>query len=762
MIALEIDPILTRATSGVRALTADWGEAVDRTWQAPEPPPDLDALRERGERHFAEGRAAEACFVFERLIAQLERIDDGLERDTHAAERARLHYRLAYLAEKRGDPRTALAHYRSSCRLDGEYFPALEGLASALLRAEKWEEARQSIQTILIHHADELTEAEVVELEFQLGEIALNLFQHRRAYDWYRRALDLDADHPPALRRRAELAETFGEWEAAFEARARLLRDYTGADRFERLIDQARLCRDNLHDAARSIEVFDEARRLRPHDTGVLRALADLYDHTGQIRAKIDILTALTPHLTGSEVRREHFVELARSWFQEDDHVRVVEQLNLALDEDPAFIDAFQEIEQILFKSRDWQALAANYRRMIKRIPKQQGRARSILWRSLGGLYRKRLRSWSAARIAYQAVARAEPGDEQIAHVLAEIYAERRETVPLAISIYHRLLGTSADPATPARRLFELYSGLDQLDRAFCALGALIVLGAATDIEKEAYQLLLKRAPKAAAGALTDELWRDRVLHPDCRSPLAEICRILYRGAPDLFADAQKALRLKKREKVQLDEPAKDARARLLFVDVCSGLSGALAVDEVDQYHRPGSTEAPRLCAGSPPVLFVGERNASFEAVKPSRLRWTIARELATVRPEIAPAFALAPDALRAALEAACELACGSAVVASRPQTKAWKKALARNLSAEARAALLPAVHEALERGDLGRLAEFIDGAHHTACRAAMLVAQDAAATDCSHAEALARFTLSEDHVLLRERLGLSIAVHAA
>jgi hypothetical protein len=100
-----------------------------------------------------------------------------------------------------------------------------------------------------------------------------------------------------------------------------------------------------------------------------------------------------------------------------------------------------------------------------------------------------------------------------------------------------------------------------------------------------------------------------------------------------------------------------------------------------------------------------------------------------------------------------------------------WKKALSRHLAERAVRALREPVVQCLEKREMRHLARFLEGAEHTASRAAILMAQDVAAAERGLGEsdqlvdvsfrarvrALMLFTLSEDHFALREKLGLAV-----
>ncbi|MEO1337914.1 MAG: hypothetical protein AAFV29_19880, partial [Myxococcota bacterium] len=444
-------------------------------------------------------------------------------------ELGRAYYRLGYISEKLDNDSLALQRYLSAYELEATYLPTLEGLAAALVRAERWPDAQRIYNTILLQHRSALTDAEIVDLHYQMGEIAIRLAQSGKAKESFEKALGLDKYHPATLRARARLAESEKSWEEAYDFRERLIAVLDGHERFDALVHQAELCEAHIREPYRAIDAYTEARRIRPNDRSTLRALARLFAETSQVPRQVEALQALANATDDIEARREVLMELATVHHrQRRDVGAAVEVLNQALDLDPMFIDAFQRIEQILFETRNWTALEDNYHRMLRRLPKDQRKARLVLWRSLGDLYSQALKNEEGARTAYEVVlSKLDPEAHDVAVKLAGIYCTRQETAQQALKLYHRVLPHVDDPAQPARRLFELYHALDLRDRAFCALAALILMRAATDEEARAYSLLLKRTPPDAQRPITDTMWRHQVLHPLCRSALADVLSVV-------------------------------------------------------------------------------------------------------------------------------------------------------------------------------------------------------------------------------------------
>ena len=110
---------------------------------------DIVVLQHGGARRAETGRRARARAVPPGLPAGLRRREAGQE-----ATRRSTRYEKAY-------------------QLDATYLPALEGFGNLLVQAKRYDEALKVYQTILIHHRDDLTDLEVVEIYWQLGDVHL-------------------------------------------------------------------------------------------------------------------------------------------------------------------------------------------------------------------------------------------------------------------------------------------------------------------------------------------------------------------------------------------------------------------------------------------------------------------------------------------------------------------------------------------------------------------------------------------------------------
>ncbi|MBI2378683.1 MAG: tetratricopeptide repeat protein [Deltaproteobacteria bacterium] len=751
-------------------------EAVRLYERALEAKPDhIQALRNLSELYFVAESWPKAERLIETLVERLE--DEGDDRE----ELCRQWYRLAFISEKLGAGDVALERYQRSYEIDRTYLPTLEGLAAALIRAERWQKAQEVFQLILSHHRESLTDTEVVDLNYQLGDIAMRLEELDRARRFFDRALDLDPRHVATLRAFSRLCERTADWEEAYETRLRLLEFLPDDEKFDELVAQAELCRGPIDDHYRAIDAFAEARRLRPNDRGVLRAVATLYHETGQHERAAEALTHLLKLLEGGDEKRDAFIELATiSENDLADTKRAVDALNSALDLDYRHLDAFSKIEAILARERKWGTLEVNYRRMLERLPKDpsQKGARVVLWKSLGELYRKKLDNPDGAKTAYQVVLKLDPEQHDTALTLAEMLSAKQGTLGEAIELYHQLYDATHSPLPP-RKLYELYHRLDRRDRVLCSLGALILLRSADDAEVDAYRRLLKKVPGAPSRSLNDQLWRNRVFHPYCRNSVADILKIVFRGSTHLFEGPQRDRALnRKKERVDLAVGGK--KTELVYFNMYKQLADALASGDVDHYLRAMSEEPPRLLPGRVPVLFAGENNAIFGDVPARQILWTLGRQLTCLRPELAPVRALTPEHVVACVEGAIRIYVkeGSKVQLDVKEqlVNAWSRELLK-MEKPFLDALRDPVLRCVKQRDMEKISNYVKGVEHTASRVGLLMCGDVRIADraledtsdiiveVSHRRRLTHlknFLLSEDHFALREHLGMVVPPKSA
>jgi tetratricopeptide (TPR) repeat protein len=488
--------------------------------------------------------------------------------------------------------------------------------------------------------------------------------------------------------------------------------------RFDALLRQGELCRDRIEEPYRAIDAYAAALALRPDDLEVQRALVPLYESTRQFGAAVKTLSAMAEQLQEPEAQRDVWLRVGDlQWEHERAWPAAAEAYNRALDLDPLHAPSLQRLEKMLAEAKQWKALEESYIRMIRRLPKENRKARVALWRTLGELYTRVLKDPAGAARAYEVVLSLEPEDPEVGLTLAQIYRRHPEKKNEAAAICQRVIPFVADP-NPATRLFaEVAYEQGQYDAAFCGLGGLMLTRAAQEEEVRAYRALLDKAPAWPAGGVTDGQWQRALLHPSCRGPLARLTALLYAHAPDLFSSRRRAMGLKRKERVDLSDKGPKAPVRLRYFDVWGRVASALGLRDVEHYRRPGLVDPPLLLPGAPrPALYVGEKHEVFKTMPVRQVAWLVGRQVATARPELAPVRGLSAGDFVAMIEAVAQLlgtTLGLTEHVDGQVVGAWTKALRAQLSDAAMSEIRAAAGSVLGQVGLQDILTYVEGAEH-------------------------------------------------
>src|SRR5690606_21741680 len=104
-------------------------------------------------------------------------------------------------------------------------------------------------------------------------------------------------------------------------------------------------------------------------------------------------------------------------------HDEPIDRFNMVLDDEPGMLKAFQAIDTMLTRSKDWKTLERAYRKMLKRLPPDgQEPLKVTLWSNLAEIYRTRLQDFKSAVAAYEVAAKLEPDNVQRHMQMAELY----------------------------------------------------------------------------------------------------------------------------------------------------------------------------------------------------------------------------------------------------------------------------------------------------------------------------------------------------
>jgi tetratricopeptide (TPR) repeat protein len=731
-------------------------------------PAHLPAARPLSELYQARGAWADAERVLEVIAGQLEA---GGE----AKELCRQTYRLGYVREKLGKRDRALAAYRRAYELDATYLPALEGLGNLLVQEQSWEEALKIYQAMLIHHRDGLTDLEVVETYWQIGEIQARLGQQDRAVKSFEKALEIDQNHAPSRRSLAAVFEAQGDWEAAVEQRQRLLPLLEGQAKLEMYVAIGEACRDKLKDPYQAIDAFAGASRLDPASLPATEALLALYRETRQGQKAADALQRLLerPEVQAEADRAARLHQLRAQILRDEvkDEAAAAAELDRALDKNPRLVQAFADLEEILSRGKRWSDLEKAYLRMIQRLPKgpEAAPARVAMWKTLGELYRRVLGDPERARTAWEVVVKGDPEDASALETYAELSGAAPGHEGEAIDAWRRLVRLGAPPGKAAHALTSLHAARKEFDQAWTAAQvACSLAGGGAPEDKQVVERLRRFAREAASQALDEKAWTGRILHERARGPLPEIMALLVREAGGVFTQSTKDLGIERKGEVDLNS------SLLFFANMFKYVARTLGLGTPRLFRVEGQAGRLALVPTDPVGMIASE--SLFQERPKKELWFAIGKAMSFARPELLLARLMPHDQLEVVFQAACSLGTSRFVVtADSHQVEKVRRQLAKALPPAAQAkALKLLARRYCELQHPGDVRAYMDGCELTSNRVGALLAGDLEVAkkgvlaekaqvsklrEEMRLRDLVQFCLSEDWSALRSHLGLSVVV---
>jgi tetratricopeptide (TPR) repeat protein len=609
-------------------------------------PAHRDAVEPLAAIWFKRGAWTALLPLAERLVAD----DDFAARPP--AERARLHHQLGRAAGELGDEDRALATYRASLDADRTYAPALRDLGAIAFRREIWDEAAAAYEGLVGAPGAELKRDELLEALERQGVARLRAGDPTRAIAALERALALDERRRTALEALVEATSAAAD----FEAQVRHLYSLIGMtdDRDARLALHQRVAEIHLHkrgDPQRAIAAYMAAMDAKPDARPVMLELVELLTTTKQWKHAVAILSRLAELDEGPGRARTLVAAGNILHYELGNDADAVDAYDRALDADPEDLKTFERIDKLLTATHDWKTLERCYRRQIKRmgtdVPLEQRPALLALWQGLGEIYRSRLKDNAAAIAAFEVAASLDPENADrradTGKILAELYEASGPAGYGKAVGEHRLLVRHArearDTAPHIKQLLRFFVELGELDHAFCAAQALVVLGQADRDERALAAQYQPRAPVRAARRMTEDLWQRSLCHPDQDRLLSPILAAISPAVAVARAKPHKEWGLKRKHRRDVaTDPA-------MFCRALAYASGVLSVAPPEVYlfpDAPGEIDLANvresmtsLPAGVPtalPAFLVGRE--ALEGRSETELGYVVARNLAMLRPD--------------------------------------------------------------------------------------------------------------------------------
>jgi tetratricopeptide (TPR) repeat protein len=450
-----------------------------------------------------------------RKSEQLELDDDDLRE---------LYLRAAKVARARGDGEKALKRYKSAYDIDSTNHEVLTGMADLLFEQENWERAFKLYQTILVQHRDSQSDDDTVLVYYRLGTIKRRQNEPRKSLNYMEKALEVQPYNKQVLEAVIELQSAANDWEGVIQAKKALVDVVeTDEERFNLHEEIGKLYVEKLENRTKAAEAYTQALALRPQDFPMLHTLLALYQENKQWDELIAIIDRIV-EIEKDGLRRSRYNYTAavvlRDNLQAQDEA--IDRFNTVLDDDPTYLKAFQAIDALVTKNKDWKSLERSYRKMIKRLPATgQEELALALWSNLGEIYRTRLNNFQSAAEVFTIVAtQFDPNNPKWQIILAELYERlleqnTEEFAPKAVTAHQALIAQEPYRIESYHALYNIYRQSNQLDKAWCVAQALAFLKKANDEQQQLYERYRQEGFVRARQRLSETTMRKHVFHPD-------------------------------------------------------------------------------------------------------------------------------------------------------------------------------------------------------------------------------------------------------
>ncbi|HEY5948922.1 MAG TPA: tetratricopeptide repeat protein [Kofleriaceae bacterium] len=610
--------------------------------------------------------------------------------------------------------------------------------AEALYRSNSLDAAAMAYQTIIARYQSALERPQLIAIYRKLGAIHAELGKTPQAVAFYQKVLDLDGNHSETLDDLAELHLSRGQFDEAIANLRSLASRAAPAQRIGYLERIGDLYRDKLSASSRAMSTYLEALELDKTNHRILQRILDLQSETGQWKPAVETIDRFLEletdkarrgmyYLASAEIRRTHL----------KDEAGALECYETAIDEmfreDPLrdatrerALDAFHALRELVTADKNWKYLEQSYRRMIKRLPKEDP-VLLPLWDGLGDIYRGKLEHPQSAIEAFE-IAHALDADKSPyrARMLAELYAQTGAKQPRqAAEKAAKLVEVDPMNADSYRALGRSALAAGRVDEAWCVARALVFLKQANKEETALYHRYQRHETRKAKGLLDEDAW-GQLRHADEDMTISAIFALTWEASVALRAGPTKAFQLKPKERLGIEEST--GVVAKIFKHASRVLQVALP-DVYVQPRRPGRLllanciEKGRLA----PAVIVGRD--LMTGYRDTEIAASVGSMIALLRPTYYLKLTLASaDELEAALAAAAAVVGRNRAI--RPQLAPMVEAIAtelpKHLTRQTGEALLQLVHRLPEQADLARWRNAVDAA---AQRAGLLISGDLAAT---------------------------------
>ncbi|MBN2716217.1 MAG: tetratricopeptide repeat protein [Deltaproteobacteria bacterium] len=708
--------------------------------------------------------AAEKYQQAEKLLDMLIRL--GGKRP--AEEMQPLQTKLGRVADRLNNLEKALKAYQAAYDLNPQHLPALLNLADCLYRSEEWDKAFKLYQMVLVHHRDDRSKEEIVDIFYRLGNIKAQLKERRKALNMFDKALEIDSGHVPTLEAVILLQEEQKNYEQVIHFKKILIDSvHDEAKQFELYEEIGDIWQNKLKNPQKAISAYQEATSIDPDNRPILHKLMPLYQTTKQWQNVVETVVRVCEMEEDTEKLARLYYTIAVIFRDEIKSAEnAVEYFNKSLDHSLENLKAFEAIDRILTQKKSWKELERNYRKMIHRISGKGKKDMEIhLWHFLGEIYRTRMGQFEAAAEAFKMASTLDPENVLRHEILAELYSRMDNRLDDAVREHMALIAQKPYKVDSYKALRRLYFEHRQYDKAWCLCATLAFLKKADPEEQQFFEQYRSKGTVRAQARLDNERWIKDLFHPDESVYIGKIFEFVTNAVRKFKVLPIKNYGLRKGQKRPINDTLTFSKTFFYSAQVIN----LPVIPEL--YLQDDRAGGLNFAITDPMASACGATLLS--GYQPNELLFMVTKHLAYYRPEHYIRWILPSHTeLKALMLAAIKMASPSANIPDDPALKQLMKQLAGEMSPMEMEGLRKIVGKFLKSGEQADLKKWLRSLELTACRAGLLLCNDletaarmiqsdpTSVDDMSQTDKikeLVLFSVSPEYFRLRESLGIII-----
>jgi tetratricopeptide (TPR) repeat protein len=472
-------------------------------------PTNLDALRVQARVAYADERFADAAKRLESVVTQAEALPED--------EVAETVFSYVDSLAKSGAPDKALT-------TADQFIDVLVKSPTFLLpvceiSAEHGSPQRTAdlVRRLLEEHAEMIETAEEALGRRLLGEALRKQGLGQQALAELDRAVRLDGGSQKALHALADAYADLGDIERSVEIRRREIELVEGEARVPLLAELGEIVADKLGDNDYAARCFLMALDIAPNDRKILARLMQVFSVEKDWSRLLDVVTRLADLVEDKKQKAKYLHTAAMVAAREiGDRDQALGLLDSALDADPGHEGAMQEALAIRRRLADWDGIKDILKARAQRLAAEGGKNKEVLATldELGETY-ERLGSIEQAARVYESALDLEPDGVRWLERLARAYSTDDGYSEQALEALSLWIEVDPYRPEPYQLMRKVHTAGRHADGAWLSCQALHVLSQAQPDESRFYARFRNEEQVNARRRLSREEWMEFVMPAD-------------------------------------------------------------------------------------------------------------------------------------------------------------------------------------------------------------------------------------------------------